>query len=145
MFSVSVPGTILGTAEKTDNFVYDKERKGHKGYFRVYTHSHKHTHTEYIQSQTRARTHVRGPPQPNENMTAAAATPSGLNLQTLMITATVSPTDAGRPTIWLWTLPYNTRAQSTNIIGILPIICRQLTDWTMNHKVMIHMYSNIFP
>jgi len=34
-------------------------------------------------------------------MTAAAATPSGLYLRTLMITATVPPMEADRPTIWL--------------------------------------------
>lgn len=45
--------TLSGTG-KTDNFVYDKERKGHKGYC-IYT----HTHTDGLKyTLTRARINI---------------------------------------------------------------------------------------
>lgn len=46
LFSVPCPVNFRGRREKTDNFVYDKERKGHKGDRVVYTHcTHAHTST----------------------------------------------------------------------------------------------------
>lgn len=54
LFSNPRPVRFRGRREKTDNFVYDKERKGHKGDRVVYTHcTQAHTRTH----RTHARTH----------------------------------------------------------------------------------------
>jgi len=106
----------FGDSGKTDNFVYDKERKGHKGYS-VYTHSHTHVHTHNHKNKTRARTHVRGSPPPNQNMTAAAAAPGGLHQRTLVppkCDNSYSAANERRPTICRGTHHLRTRRSTIN-------------------------------